>query len=65
MKLKRREIVGVAKKDFTNLSSRELKIIGTMIYWGEGGKTGNWSVRIANSDPTIIIVMMKFFREIC
>ena len=36
-----------------------------MLYWGEGGKTGNWSVRVANSDPAIIRVMMRFFREVC
>lgn len=55
----------MAKKDISEISQKELKIIGTMIYWGEGGKTGHWSVRLANSDPVIIQVMMRFFREIC
>lgn len=62
---KRQLIIDSAKKDFSTLSSRELKLIGTMIYWGEGGKTGHWSVRLTNSDPLIIKVMMRFFREIC
>lgn len=62
---KRRLIIDNAKKDITSLSKKELKIIGIMLYWGEGGKTGNWSVRIANSDPAIIRIMMRFFREIC
>jgi len=62
---KRQTIIDSAKKDFSDLSPRELKLIGVMIYWGEGGKTGNWSVRLANSNPMIIKVMMKFFREIC
>lgn len=62
---KRREIIETAKKDFSDLSARDLKLIGTMIYWGEGGKTGYWSVRLANSDPAVIKVMMRFFREIC
>ncbi len=62
---KRRAIIEVAKKDISEISQKELKIIGTMIYWGEGGKTGHWSVRLANSDPVIIQVMMRFFREIC
>ncbi|OHA97825.1 MAG: hypothetical protein A3E02_02300 [Candidatus Zambryskibacteria bacterium RIFCSPHIGHO2_12_FULL_38_34] len=62
---KRRAIIETAKKDFSDLSARDLKLIGAMIYWGEGGKTGNWSVRLANSDPLIIKVMMRFFREIC
>jgi hypothetical protein len=62
---KRREAIENAKKDFNSLSLRELKLIGAMIYWGEGGKTGYWSVRLANSDPLIIKVMMRFFREVC
>lgn len=62
---KRRVIIDTAKKDFSNLSLRDLKIIGAMIYWGEGGKTGHWAVRLANSDPLIIKVMMRFFREVC
>lgn len=62
---KRKEIIENAKKDFEALSLRELKLIGAMIYWGEGGKTGYWSVRLANSDPLIIKVMMRFFREVC
>src|SRR3989304_2276174 len=44
--IKRRKIVNAAKKDFSTLSKHELKLIGTMIYWGEGGKTGHWSVRL-------------------
>ncbi len=62
---KRQTIIDSAKEEFRDLSPRELKLIGAMIYWGEGGKTGNWSARIANSDPIIIKVMMRFFREIC
>jgi len=62
---KRRVVMDEAKKDFHNISLEELKLIGIMLYWGEGGKTGNWSVRLANSDPAIIQVMMRFFREVC
>lgn len=38
--------------------------VGVSLYWGEGGKSQNL-VRISNSDPAIIITMMKFFKEIC
>ena len=55
----------LAKEDFTNLTIRELKLVGAMIYWGEGRKVGNWTVSLANSDPLIIKVMMRFFREVC
>lgn len=62
---KRRSVIDAAKSDFLDLSHRDLKIIGAMIYWGEGGKTGHWSVRFTNSDPIMIKVMMRFFREVC
>lgn len=62
---KRQVIIDKAKDDFSTISLNELKLIGIMLYWGEGGKTGNWSVRLANSDPAIIKVMMRFFREVC
>ena len=65
IKIKRRIIMDMAKKDFSNISNKELRLIGAMIYWAEGGKTGYWSVRLSNSDPLIIKVMMKFFRQVC
>ena len=62
---KRQIVIDEAKKDFLNLSQRDLKIIGSMIYWGEGGKTNRNTARISNSDPVIIKVIMRYFREIC
>ncbi len=38
--------------------------VAVAMYWGEGGKTQNM-VRIANSDPAVISLMMRFFREVC
>ncbi len=48
------------------LSSKEekLKIVGAMLYWGEGAKTGN-SVKFANSDPEMIKTFLLFLRTIC
>jgi len=62
---KRQVFIDEAKSDFTDLSLRDLKIIGSMIYWGEGGKTKRSMVRLSNSDPVIIKVIMRYFREIC
>lgn len=62
---KRQIIIDQAKEDFDEISPEQLKLIGAMLYWGEGGKTDHWSVRLANSDPAIIKVMMRFFREVC
>lgn len=58
-------IINEAKKDFSEISLRDLKLIGTMLYWAEGGKTRSNMVRISNSDPEMILVMMSFFRKIC
>ena len=51
------------KSKLTN-SEEKLKVAGTMLYWGEGTKTGG-SVALCNSDPRIIILYLKFLREIC
>ena len=62
---KRRQIIiDGAKKDYSNISLAQLKLIGIILYWGEGGKTQK-TFRIANSDPSIIKIMMKFLRDVC
>lgn len=45
---------------------RTLKIIGSMLYWGEGYKAGKCStVDFANSDKDMIILFLKFLRKVC
>ncbi len=62
---KRDSIMLLAGKDITKISKHELRLIGLCLYWGEGGKTNHGVARISNSDPAVIEVMMRFFREIC
>ncbi len=63
---KRRQIiVDKAKEDILKISKNDLKIIGCMLYLGEGAKTSRGSAKLANSDPDIIKITMRFFREIC
>ena len=57
--------MNLAQKDIRSISERDLRLIGLCLYWGEGGKTNQGSARISNSDPAVIMVMMRFFREIC
>lgn len=64
-KNKRQAVMEKAGEDFKLLSKSDLKVIGCMLYWAEGGKTQRGSVRFANSDPAMIKIMMRFFREIC
>ncbi|TSC55840.1 MAG: Uncharacterized protein Greene071421_561 [Parcubacteria group bacterium Greene0714_21] len=54
-----------AKKEIGVLTSRDLKIAGAALYWGEGWKKNRNTISIGNSDPKFIAVAMRFFREIC
>jgi hypothetical protein len=40
----------------------ELHLAGCMLYWAEGDK-GRQSVRIANSDPALLRLFVRFLRE--
>lgn len=60
--IQRYQITGC--KDIGRLSKRDLFLLGLGIYAGEGYKNGN-KAGIVNSDPAIISVMMRWFREIC
>ncbi len=61
---KRNKIILDAKKQISNITDNELKLIGVMLYWAEGGKTRRM-VRFSNGDPEMIKIMMRFFRRIC
>lgn len=43
---------------------QRLKSAGVMLYWGGGTKRGT-SVTLANSDPKMILVFVRFLREVC
>ncbi len=55
-------------KEIGKISKRELLLIGTTLYWGEGSKADySWSSKsiiFTNSDPSMISVFMRFIREI-
>jgi len=51
-------------KEIGNVSKRDLFIAGLSLYAGEGFKYST-RVGLANSDPYIILFMMKWFRKIC
>lgn len=48
------------------INERELKLVGIALYWAEGYTANSWrTVSFANSDPDMICLMMRWFREIC
>ena len=54
----------LAKKEIGKLSDRDLFILGVGLYLGDGVKTHE-NVRIINSDPEIIKIAVRWFREVC
>lgn len=49
-----------------SLEEERLKIIGTILYWGEGYKTSKSNgIDFTNSDPKMITIFVKFLRKIC
>ncbi len=59
------EIISEAKRKIGKLSKRDLLVAGTALYWAEGYKRGKGTVDFGNSDPKIITLIMRFFRDIC
>ncbi|MFA6534101.1 MAG: hypothetical protein WCT37_02915 [Patescibacteria group bacterium] len=55
----------MAAKEITTISSQELLLIGTALYWAEGYKKGKWNVVFSNSDPMMNRLMIIFFTKIC
>jgi hypothetical protein len=51
-------------KEELSPAENDLKITGIMLYWGEGAKTGN-TLKLANSNPDMIMVFLSFMRKIC
>ncbi|MEK7185530.1 MAG: helix-turn-helix domain-containing protein [Patescibacteria group bacterium] len=62
---KRQFFIDRAKKDIKKISRNDLMLIGTALYWAEGRKRGKRILGFSNSDPSMIKIMMKFFRTIC
>ena len=60
------DIFDMARLDIGSLSKQDLKLIGITLYWAEGYKTDHArDVEFVNSDPLMIKLIMKWFREIC
>ena len=57
-------IISKAKEEIAGLEKRDLLIAGTALYWAEGTKKSRYTLEVANSDPKLIALMMRFFREI-
>ena len=52
-------------REIKKLTKKDLKLIGSALYWAEGNIKNRHLLRFANSNAEIIRIMMKFFRETC
>jgi hypothetical protein len=48
-----------------NCSNDLLKIVGAALYWAEGYNASKNSVVFANTDPSMVRLMMLFLRKVC
>jgi hypothetical protein len=62
--IERDHIESLAMRDVGVIDRDELRVIGAALYWAEGAKDRN-VVAFVNSDPNMIRLMMRFFREVC
>ena len=62
--IERDHIEALAMRDFGVIDRDKLRVIGAALYWAEGAKDRN-VVAFVNSDPNMIRLMMRFFREVC
>ena len=64
-----KKIQNEAENEIGKISSRELWLMGAMLYWAEGTKEKEWrpgsSLQFNNSDPLMISIYLKWLNEIC
>ncbi len=61
-----RKIVQEAKNEAHSLLENPLFSAGLMLYWAEGDKSEKTeTVKFSNSDPRMIILIMRWFRQVC
>lgn len=54
-----------AGEEYKKYRNNPLFIAGLMIYWGEGDKRSKYRCGIANTEPLMIKVFLRFLKEVC
>lgn len=65
--LENQKAIDIAKKQVKLLSKRDLMLVGSALYWAEGYKIEKQKyplISFANSDYTMVILFMRFLREV-
>ncbi|MEK7172759.1 MAG: hypothetical protein AAB740_02155 [Patescibacteria group bacterium] len=64
--LRTEKIITEAKKEAQKMFKNPLFLSGLMLYWAEGDKSERFEhVKFSNSDPAMVQLIMRWFREIC
>ncbi len=61
---KENEYRSEARRSYEELAKNPLFLIGLALYWGEGSKCTRGKVSIINSDPNVLKITTRFFREV-
>ncbi|OHA58214.1 MAG: hypothetical protein A2571_03050 [Candidatus Vogelbacteria bacterium RIFOXYD1_FULL_44_32] len=61
---KKQDDENAGKNSIGKWSKRDLYIAGLALYWGEGYKKGNNEFGFTNSDPKIILIIIKWLEQI-
>lgn len=62
---KTNDIIKSAIKEVQFLKHNPLFLVGMALYWAEGAKNSSEGVKFSNSDEKMIVLIMRWFREIC
>ncbi len=62
--VKEKSIMRAGCEEVGSLSRREMFIAGLALYWGEGYKSGNGELGFTNSDPRMIVFIIKWFKDV-
>lgn len=59
------KIIKSAKAEFPKMARSNLFLSGLCLYWAEGDKHRQERVKFTNSDERMILLMIRWFREVC
>ena len=54
-----------AKRELPPLDRSGLRLLGAMAYWTEGSKTNDSIVKFTNTDPDLILLILRWLKEVC
>jgi hypothetical protein len=59
-----RQPLSFEKKHALTALEKEIYLAGLMLYWGEGTKSGMYTVDFTNSDKRMVLIFLRMLREI-